>query len=610
MSYPPIGSVLADRYRIEAELGRGGFSVVYRATDVTLDSPVAVKLLVPPPAAEAVARERMRREAVAGRGLVHPNVVQLHDYLESDGHHFLVMQLVDGTDLARRVESNGPLEPADAVRVVRGVAAALEAAHGIGVLHRDVKPRNILLDADGNPRLADFGSARLLSLETLTRTGDLVGTLVHTAPEVVAGGRADARSDLYALGTTLYFALTGSLPEQTSRRRPPTPSHVGFRPRAKRPEVPPWLDEVTAKLTREDPGERYPTAGALLEALDATDAAVDIAVPDGDRTTCLLCGSPEPFGVGVCVWCLGPPGESRRPADDRLLFLERGEDRLHREQIADDVSSLVDEHRDAASIEAALRGELPLARVVARTADDVARRLRKRGLPVRIVHPARLGARLTPGLGLALGSALATGMAAGVFVAPSLLVITPVFAGTVVWAVVRRQSPALLTGRQQAVLPRQAERSARTALASLPPGAARRLLADFVRMARRLADAPTSDGEAETSERVGTLSELVNGAVRLTSALAELDDSLSILEDQTDPLAAGSDWIETHSRVSRTRDRIVQRLLDALATMARTGAAGFDTDGGTGGLPDLARELQWETEVDLEARREVEALLA
>ena len=256
MSYLAPGALLADRYRIEAEIGRGGYSVVYRARDLRLESPVAIKLLVPPPATEAVAKERMRREALVARGLSHPNVVLLHDYVETDGRDFLVMQFVDGPDLARRVAEEGPLSVDLAARLASDVASALSAAHETGVLHRDVKPQNLLIERDGGCRLADFGSARVLDMETVTRTGGLVGTMAYTAPEILAGDRGDARSDLYSLGMTLYFALTGRLPEQASPHLPPAPSPVGYRPRGRNAAVPPWLDDLTAGLTSADPGRR------------------------------------------------------------------------------------------------------------------------------------------------------------------------------------------------------------------------------------------------------------------------------------------------------------------------------------------------------------------
>src|SRR5213079_1864518 len=141
-------------------------------------------------------------------------------------------EYVRGPDLAVRVRQRGPLDPDAAARLGREVSEALAAAHRRGILHRDVKPQNVLLDPDGRARLTDFGSAKLETLSTLTQTGGLVGTLDYAAPEVVAGRRGDARSDIYGLGVTLHFALTGRLPERPSPHLPPPAAPQGYRPRA------------------------------------------------------------------------------------------------------------------------------------------------------------------------------------------------------------------------------------------------------------------------------------------------------------------------------------------------------------------------------------------
>ena len=211
-TYLAPGVVLQDRYEIADEIGRGGFSIVYRARDRRVGADIALKLLVPPPAAARLARERLRREVQAVRQLSHPNIVGVYDVVDDGPWSFVVMEYVPGPDLAVRVRQRGPLDPDATARLGREITAALAAAHRLGIVHRDVKPQNILLAPDGRARLTDFGSARLAGQETVTQTGGLVGTVDYAAPEQLAGARGDARVDEYALGVTLYYALTGELP--------------------------------------------------------------------------------------------------------------------------------------------------------------------------------------------------------------------------------------------------------------------------------------------------------------------------------------------------------------------------------------------------------------
>jgi serine/threonine protein kinase len=189
-TYLAPGAVLAGRYEIGAELGRGGYSVVYRARDRRIGSDVAIKLLVPPPASAKLARERLRREVQAVRQLSHPNIVPAYDVVDDGPWSFVVMELIDGPDLAVHVRRRGRLGVEAAARLGREISGALDVAHRRGILHRDVKAQNILIMADGRARLTDFGSARLAGQETVTQTGGLVGTLDYAAPEVRAGRRA------------------------------------------------------------------------------------------------------------------------------------------------------------------------------------------------------------------------------------------------------------------------------------------------------------------------------------------------------------------------------------------------------------------------------------
>ena len=311
MSYLSIGSVLLHRFEILEEIGRGGYSVVYRARDRELNAVVAIKLLVPPPAMAQVARERMRREALAARRLAHANIVAVHDFAEDAPGCFTVMEYVAGPDLAVRLRDRGPLTVDHAARLGREIAAALSAGHRHGVLHRDVKPQNILLDPDGRARLTDFGSARLDGQTTVTATGAAVGTLDYMAPEVFRGQRGDARSDLYSLGLTLYFALTGRLPDRASPHLPPTALPEGFHPALQRTEIPGWLDRAIAGMTAARPGDRYPSGVVAAEALnsDSTEPYRPKASEAGQLDFCLMCGVADPLGLGLCPVCSAATSE-------------------------------------------------------------------------------------------------------------------------------------------------------------------------------------------------------------------------------------------------------------------------------------------------------------
>ena len=194
------GERLKNRYDIQAEIGRGGYSIVYRAFDRKLQVNVAVKLLAPPPVAANSARERIKREAFAVRQLNHPNIITIYDLHDEGPWTFIIMELVDGLDLQQHVARYGRMEAEDIRRIGQDVCSALDTAHANGILHRDVKPQNILLDPAGRPVLTDFGCAKVEGQETHTATGAWVGTLDYLAPEVVQGARPDGRADIYSGG--------------------------------------------------------------------------------------------------------------------------------------------------------------------------------------------------------------------------------------------------------------------------------------------------------------------------------------------------------------------------------------------------------------------------
>jgi serine/threonine-protein kinase len=264
---PGVGESVAG-YRIDDVLGSGGMGVVYEATQIALDRKVALKVLAPHLSDDLVFRERFRREGVLQAALEHPHVVTVYEAGESDAGLYLAMRLVRGTNL-KELLAGGSLAPEQALELLAQIADALDAAHAQDVVHRDVKPPNILVDENGKAFLADFGLTRGTSQNTLTRTGSYVGTLDYVSPEQIRGEMLTARSDLYALGAVLYECLTGSVPYPRESEAALLYAHLSDSPpppSAMRPGLPPALDAVAARALAKDPADRYSTATALVDA--------------------------------------------------------------------------------------------------------------------------------------------------------------------------------------------------------------------------------------------------------------------------------------------------------------------------------------------------------
>ena len=260
---------MPDRYDILGEIGRGGMGVVYRARDQRLGREVAIKRLREELLGDEKTRERFEREARAVARLDNPHIVPVYDFGVEEGVPFLVMPYVEGPTLRERVEAEGPLSPDKTARLGQKLAGALEAAHEEGLVHRDVKSQNVLIDGK-RPRLTDFGIARLRERTRLTSTGEVLGTPAYMSPEQLEAGDVDHRSDVYGLGAVLYECLSGRLPyegENTMQlmyaiaegKRAPLEETA--------PEVPSWLAQVVEKCLSEEPEERYESAEALAEAL-------------------------------------------------------------------------------------------------------------------------------------------------------------------------------------------------------------------------------------------------------------------------------------------------------------------------------------------------------
>jgi serine/threonine-protein kinase len=272
VTQPTPGRVLADRYRLEAPIARGGMASVWLARDELLGRRVAVKALHADLAGDEKLRARFRQEAIAAAGLSHPNIVATYDTGEDDGLAFIVMELIEGESLRQLLDRKGALDVRTAVDIARQVAAALEAAHRNGIVHRDVKPANVLVPHEGPVKVTDFGIAKATGGSgDFTRTGMVVGTARYLSPEQVQGQPTDARTDVYALGLVLYEMLAGRPAYQgdsemaTALARltgPPTPLA------SVRPDVPPGLVAVLDQALQPDPAHRVPSAAAFGQLLE------------------------------------------------------------------------------------------------------------------------------------------------------------------------------------------------------------------------------------------------------------------------------------------------------------------------------------------------------
>lgn len=270
-------------YRLTDLLGRGGMGDVWRAHDTRTDRIVAVKLLPKRLADDEIFKQRFRREAHAAAQLNEPHVVPIHGYGEIDGQLYVDMRLIEGRDLQGLLTTTGPLEPARAVMIVEQVAKALQAAHNVGLVHRDVKPSNILVADYDFAYLIDFGIARGIGEATLTSAGTMIGTPYYMAPERFRDGAVDARADVYALACVLHECLTGRTPFPGSTMESQMTAHLTMpppRPSVARRGVPPTFDAVIAKGMAKEPGQRYQSALALAAAArSATSAPIPIPPP-------------------------------------------------------------------------------------------------------------------------------------------------------------------------------------------------------------------------------------------------------------------------------------------------------------------------------------------
>jgi serine/threonine protein kinase len=280
--------VLAGRYRIEGQVGHGGMARVYRATDTVLGRTVAVKVLEAGHASDPAFVDRFRREARSAARLNHPNLVSVYDTGSDGPVHYIVMEFVEGRTLAEVLAGEAPFAPERAAEIAKIIAEALSFAHAEGLVHRDVKPGNVMITPQGQVKVMDFGIARLTTAHTITQTSTVLGTASYLAPEQAQGLRVDGRADVYALGVVLYEMLAGRVPFVADSAVAVASKHVMEQPEPPskwRRGVPPALEAIAMRALAKDPADRFQGAAEMAGALAEFGAGGATMVPAGGPAT-------------------------------------------------------------------------------------------------------------------------------------------------------------------------------------------------------------------------------------------------------------------------------------------------------------------------------------
>jgi len=280
-----IGTVLSGRYKLEAKLGSGGMSTVYLAKDATLDRAVAVKVMHREMSEQPDQLERFRQEARAVAKLSHPNVVAVIDAGEDGGHPYIVFEYVEGETLKQRIARVGALDTQEALAYAIEIARGLTVAHARNMVHRDIKPQNVLIDAEGRAKLTDFGISRQLEEDGMTATGRVLGTTDYVAPEQAMGHPVDIRSDIYSLGVVLYEMLIGQVPFHADSQVGVAMKHVNEElpdVQQRRPEISAAAALVVERATDKDPAQRYQEVGEMIDDLST---ALEVEAARAGSTT-------------------------------------------------------------------------------------------------------------------------------------------------------------------------------------------------------------------------------------------------------------------------------------------------------------------------------------
>jgi serine/threonine-protein kinase len=312
-----IGVLFDGRYRIERKLGAGGMADVYLAEDQELGRRVAIKILNGRHANDGQFIERFRREAKNAAALNHPNIVSIYDRGEAEDTYYIAMEFLDGRTLKELIVGHGQAPVRVAVEYARQILSALRFAHRHGIVHRDIKPHNVLVDREGRVKVTDFGIARA-GTSQMTETGSIVGTAQYLSPEQARGGEVDQRSDLYSLGVVLYELLTGKTPFEGDTPVEIAMKHLSNTPQAPselRPDIPPELDMVVLRALAKDPDERYQSADEMEGDLDRVARGAPVAAATVDAATQVLARPTPTTGAAAATAAtmIAPPSRVPPP---------------------------------------------------------------------------------------------------------------------------------------------------------------------------------------------------------------------------------------------------------------------------------------------------------
>ena len=593
------GQLVSSRYLVDKEIGRGGIAIVYSAFDNVLRQEVALKLLVPPPAASENLKHRFRREATILRELNHPNIIRVYDFIEENDSAFLVMQLIHGCDLQRFVEQEGPISARLLESYVLQIVSALDTAHQQGILHRDLKPSNILIDQNNTVYLTDFGSAKRDNQLSLITSSGFVGTLSYSAPEILEGQRADARSDIYSLGLTLYFCAKGKLPPLHRATGIVEPSEIGFLPDSMAYES---IGKIIAKSTRKSPSLRFLSSSEMLSAVKNRTWDDYLS----NYQTCPLCESPDLGGDGICQVCIS--GELKEDQLTALMIPSRINSR-DKKLITKKIAETFGRNIPKNMISQVINGQKALLVLPSITAAKTAARLKELGIDVRLLPAGSAAALLPRGFQFLTLELVLVSIFAAAKSFP-ILGLGGVFLGIIgflVGAKIVRQ-PLLANSSGKITISSRLAEIAIEIIAELRSEGLKRLWNDVVRLTSQALKLTDANDDIVLSNGINTLALSIGKAIK---KLDELDSFLDTLENFGYYQTMNEEKIKNCLEdAEQMRAALQNRIFRALSMLGQTTSANFSPSLNID-LVDSAREaIEEDVNLYMEAKREVEQLVS